>query len=442
VEFRNRLVGDTVRAAARDSEFYRALYAGLDLANLETVDDLARLPTVDKAMLTAAGDKALCLTEAGPTAAIQSTSGTTGAPFWLYRSRAEQEFIGAFFLEWNSREDTGPGPRPLVLQLVNDRHGVPTAVPSKVFPFSCRMMDESSVERAIELLRARFSIDGAAERISTLTGSLDDIVMFTTYLIEHGIDPAEEFAVVRLSPIGRYMTRRNRSILQAVWGRRVSERYSISEIFGGANLIEELNGYWFDPYLAPEVLALDTDAPLANGVGRLHLTGLRPFSIMQPLIRYCTNDLFEVATDDGVTVHRFKGRESHALKHPGKPSCLLTCGLAVLEAIDPHPEFNRDIHAVDIGVSHRTAAGWPRSRGRVQPSGAGFAVTVEVETVSDMRLFPERAEALKTDVRRELLSAAPRLAACVSDGEATVDVAFSPPGALATTERTSAYWLQ
>ena len=441
VEFRNRLIGETVRAAARESEFYGELYRGLDLTVVETVEDLRNLPTVDKAKMVAAGKAALCSDGAGPIVAIQNTSGTTGVPFWLYRSQNEQAFIREFFEEWNSRDVAVEGLTPLVLQLVSDRHGVPTGVPSDVFPFACRLMDRPSVEKAIAILSTEFDIPGAERRVSAITGSHDDLVVLTTYMLEKGISPASAFQVRRLSPIGRYMTRRFHAFLASTWNCRITQRYSLAEIFGGASWIDDLKAYVFDPYLVPEVLSFSDSAPLTAGVGRLHLTGLRPFSVMQPLIRYRPGDLFEVATgEDGVTRHRFLGREAHALFNPRAKHQMLANGLAALEALDPHPEFNRDAYAIDIGLDDPTCAGWPRSRGRIEMSEQGFICAIQVETRCDMRLFPERAERLRHEVIVAFLDAAPALEKLVAEGQARIEVTFSGPGTLAPLERTSEYW--
>ena len=441
VKFRNRLIGETVRAAARDSVFYGRLYEGLDLTAIQSVDDLATLPTVDKFTLASAGQSALCPPEAGPTIAIQNTSGTTGAPFWLHRSQSEQAFISEFFEDWNSRHAVADGPTPLVLQLLSDRHGIPTGVPSNVFPFNCRLSDESSVEKAIAILAGRFNIKGAESQISAIAGSHDDLVALTSYLTERGISPASAFNVRCISPIGRYLTRRLLGFLKSAWDCRVTQRYSMAEIFGGANWIDELGAYVFDPYLVPEVLPFTDGPPITVGLGRLHLTGLRPFSILQPLIRYRTGDLFDVATsDNGNTLHLFRGRECHALFHPNAKDQLLACGLAVLEALDPYPDFNRDAYATDIGLGDPSTTGWPRSRGRIAAKGQGFAFTIEVETRCDLRLFPERSEQLRREILARFLDAAPMLQARVDTGEADVGLAFAPPGSLSAFERTSKYW--
>jgi hypothetical protein len=439
-KFRNRLIGDTVRCAARDSAFYNSLYAGLNLDDFDCVDDLASLPTVDKKALSAAGKEALCMAGAGEIIALQNTSGTTGLPLWLYRCEAERSFIEAFFGEWWSRESENQEDTPLVLELMSDRHGVPTAVPARVFPLSLRLMDRSSLLRTVQFLRSSFSIPGAQDRISVLSGAHDDILMLTNHLIEQSIDPKRECAVRRLTPIGRYLTRRWRALLAEVWGARITDRYSLAETFGGATWSSELDGYVFDPYLVPEVLAFDGNNPVMEGVGRLHLTSLRPFSILQPFIRYRTGDVFEVIRKFETPVFRYLGREVHALFHPHKRGLMLAHGLAVLEALDPHAELNRDEYPAELGVTDRSAAGWPRSRGEVKSTGRGFTVRIEVETRCAMALFPDQAQALRSKILADFLLASPALQHCVHDGEAVVDISFAPAGTLCELERNSGFW--
>lgn len=440
-EFRDRLIGDTVRSAARDSAFYRSFYDGLDVGAIVSVDDLFLLPTVDKQMLSAAGNSALCVAEAGPVIAIQNTSGTTGKSFSLYRCERERAFIEEFFVELASRNSDLTQDSPLALQLTSDRHGLPTGIPTKIFPIGLRLMDRSSLDRAVELLGSTFHIAGVESRISMISGGLDDLSMLTGHLIERGIDPRSEFAVRQLSPIGRYLTRRWRALLSKFWGARLIERYSLSEIFGGASWIADFDGYVFDPYVVPEVLALDGTGPLAEGVGRLHLTSLKPFSVLQPFIRYRTGDLFEVrAGPQNIPIYRFLGREAHALFHPRSPELLLANGVTALESLDPHPEFNRDLYPIELGVGDRSATGWPRARGVVEPNGAGFTVRLEVETRCLMALYPVRANELRERIVQDFLSASPALRRCIGQGEAAFEVDFAPTGSLREMERNSGFW--
>src|SRR5438105_4093914 len=92
-QLRNELIPDTVSRASSGSPFYRDLYAGLDIANISTVQDLCRLPIVTKEQLRTAGRAALCWPDDTPVSHIQNTTGTTGEQFFVYRSAAERQFI-------------------------------------------------------------------------------------------------------------------------------------------------------------------------------------------------------------------------------------------------------------------------------------------------------------------------------------------------------------
>jgi phenylacetate-coenzyme A ligase PaaK-like adenylate-forming protein len=440
--FRDRLIGETVAGAARETAFYSELYRGVDLAAVQTTEALQLLPTVDKATLAAAGASALSATDTGAVVALQNTSGTTGAPFFVYRCEAEQDFLRAFFAEWAELDEAVAGDLPLVLTMANDRHGTPTGVPARAFPIGCRLIDRTALLKAEQMLGVTFAMPGVESRISAIAGAHDDIIMLTAHLMERGVEASSAFAVRQISPVGRYLTDRWRELLSTVWGARVCDRYSLAEAFGGATWSPERGAYAFDPYLIPEVLQLADGAPAADGViGRLHVTTPRPFGVMQPLIRYRTGDLFSrIREPSGAEFHNFYGREAHALFCPNDPSRLLLTGPDVLNVLDPHPEFERDRYSVDLGLADPQAAGWPRSRGAVIEGGASLRLRLDVETRACARLYARRAATLADDIREGLMARAPELRTRIEEGEAELEVRFATPGSLAPMERTSRYW--
>src|SRR5262249_30793939 len=97
-----------------------------------------------------------------------------------------------------------------------------------------------------------------------------------------------------LVSFGEYVTAKWRSAYAEIWGCPLIDRYSLSEVFGGATQSPVCGWYHFDPFVIPEVVSNRTKKPIAEGIGYLLLTALYPFQEAQPLVRYFTGDLVEV----------------------------------------------------------------------------------------------------------------------------------------------------
>ncbi len=76
--------------------------------------------------------------------------------------------------------------------------------------------------------------------------------------------------------------------LEHTWGVKVINRFSLTEGFGGAVQCESCGLFHFDHFVVPEVLSLDTLAPVREGVGLLHLTSLFPFVSHWPLTSHAS----------------------------------------------------------------------------------------------------------------------------------------------------------
>lgn len=413
--FRNALLQDTVRKAFEGSPFYRDLYAEVDLEAIREVGDLSRLPIVDKPLLRRAGKEALC--EGLECAYVQHTSGTTGEPFLIHRSREEADFIARFFGGLMER-DGSPEVRSLTLSLQAEEHGTPTIIP--VQPL---VLDGAEPEERVSLLRRRFDAEGIESRISAISGPLPEVCALTERMLAEGVP--EDMAVRYVTTIGFYPPERLRRAISEAWGGALFiDRYSLSEIFGGATRCPLCDGAHFDTYVVPEVVDAATRQPFAegDGTGVLVLTSLYPFVQLQPFIRYWTGDLFELRR--GVCrapSYRFLGRLGHALFDPVSPGRLLLSGLDVLETLDGCPEVNREEHDfLEL----------PLAYGRIHEEGERIRLELLLEIVMNPAFSPDLTVSLRRRIEEELRRRSPRLAAEMDSGRIALEQTLLKPGSL------------
>lgn len=92
--------------AREKSPFYRDLYRKAGVLDLEirTMDDIRKVPTIDKALLRQRKSEELLTTESPKGLLTTTTSGSTGEPFRLYRTRYEMltSHVRMFVLYWKS----------------------------------------------------------------------------------------------------------------------------------------------------------------------------------------------------------------------------------------------------------------------------------------------------------------------------------------------------
>lgn len=419
---RNALVNNTVRYAARDSRFYGQLYAGIDLDDVRSIDDLVRLPITYKAQFRAAGEDIMC---AGLTCThVQNTTGSTGDLMIMFRSAEETEFIQDFYGRI-IEEDEPIIPMPLAMSLGTMLHGTPTAIPSRFFVLTHAIIDGESARQTLRLLERRFRIPGVAERVSILTGSLSQILVLTEYMLDHGISRSE-YGITTLCITGRYLTRRFRRLLEHTWGATVVDRFSLSEVFGGGAYCELFDGYHFDPCIVAEVVDLRDNTPLMEGTGALLLSGLHPFVQLHPIIRYWTGDLFNVSESPcGVRRYRFLGRLNHALVHPTCHHQVLLNGVDLWETLDQYPDVRRTDRGQTLTNLHV-----PIVRGEVRMIEGMIVARLTIEMTVHPTLFPDRVRSLADAITNELRTRSSALDAAIKGDELQFQVQLVPPGTL------------
>lgn len=150
----------TIFELAREkSPFYRELYRNAGVLDLEirSMDDIRKVPTIDKALLRQHKAEELLTTGSPDDLLSTTTSGSTGEPFRLYRTRYEMltSHVRMFVLYWKS------GWRPWYhILLVNHYH------PDSIFEGEKLMPWLRAVQKLFPLFRRDiFSIFNTPEAI-------------------------------------------------------------------------------------------------------------------------------------------------------------------------------------------------------------------------------------------------------------------------------------
>lgn len=178
--------------------------------------------------------------------------------------------------------------------------------------------DEIELSQLLEMLGTELSVLGNLRRPTILTGQAEDVALVAQAVLETG------------------RRRSGRSIRRVVMGGRVNptvaelvtsafphavqvERYSLSEVLGGASRVTPSPYLRLDGHVIGEVLDAD-GSPTPPGVpGDLVLTELFPLVQIQPLIRYRTGDVVEAAGEGDLHLDGFRwwGRAGDCFPNAG-----------------------------------------------------------------------------------------------------------------------------
>jgi phenylacetate-coenzyme A ligase PaaK-like adenylate-forming protein len=417
---RESLLRETVAWCATRSPYYRDRFgaAAQDFAGLA---DLPKLPVLFREEVVRHQAEILC--DPSLPAAVQHTTGTTGASLHVYRGPAEQSFVWEFFsaqLTANPR----PGPRPLYMNLVNAYHGSLTGMPSHAYVLSAGVYDRAQASQARGILERTFDLPGVEPRVSMVMGTERMVKALTAYLLADGFDLAGS-AVKTITLFGGHVTPARKRLLGQLWGAAVRDRYSLTEMFGGA--VEcGVGGPWvFDPLVVPEVVHPRTLEPLTEGVGVLLLTALYPFTQQMPLVRYFTGDLVEVAGDPqapaGLQV-RYLGRLKRSILDVSGPRVrpLLLSG-PLYEILEANPDIAISPRFPDLssgrGLELSGDLRYAVEHHPADPDGrAPERITLKLGLRYAPFMFQDRVRELVHHLAEQILAAHPELSARCSDG--------------------------
>lgn len=311
-------------------------------------DDLAgyfaTLPSIEKQWVIDELDGLLVEPHDGVENIVCST-GTSGNRMFRLMTRQEvrlrEEFFGAVGRAAGAEQHPR---RKLMMRFGPPGHGSVLPQPGRPLVLTSSLNTPWSGDQAIDFLRRTFTVPGVEDRVSTLLVGPWQILQLAAVLHGAGIAPeslAVHTLVVISAPVGRVL----RAWVKDWWpGIRLAERYSLSEVFGGATYADACGSFHTDPHTLPEFqpYSLELGASgkgvdLGDQLSELWLTELFPFSQGQPLIRYRTRDLVirEVCSCGRSDSFQFQGRDIGTVLDPTGTRALLT-PMAITDAWYEH----------------------------------------------------------------------------------------------------------
>jgi len=278
--------------------------------------------------------------DAGTRREYVHTGGSSGRPLVFPKTQAEEAFIREFFSQVESGRE-----RDLVrgIRFTTPFHGHETPVPVSAWFHKISPFDFGGFKFARKLLSTPWDAPGIASDCTVVAGAERFVRAFTLDCEAAGLDGAST-PVAFLLPNGQYLSAAWRRRYTEYWHAAIIDRFALSEAFGGATEDPETGWYLFDPCCFPEVVALDSRRPIAEGIGELLLTPLYPFQQGLSLIRYATGDLVAVngrhPRSAGHPAIRPLGRLRHAIL-PDERGMPLVPAAVGAEVIDEMPDVRR-----------------------------------------------------------------------------------------------------
>lgn len=263
-----------VGKAAKDSRFYKSLYSGVELSDIQSIGDLKRLPVVDKEMLRANIDSVFTVPRRG--AVEGHTGGTTGKSLvilWTTQDKMRQMAM----LD-NFKHRVGFEHRKMRRATFNGKHIVPPNSRANVFwryNASCKQMIYSTFHLTEENL-GRY-VEGLNQfKPHALDGFFTSMLDVANYIERHGIEL--EFKPVGIFPTSETVTDAGREVLERVFQAKVYNQYASSE---GAPFVTECVAGSLHVELASGVFEGTDDGEVLVTSFITHAT---------PLIRYAIGD--------------------------------------------------------------------------------------------------------------------------------------------------------
>jgi phenylacetate-coenzyme A ligase PaaK-like adenylate-forming protein len=363
---------------------------------------------------------------------ICHTSGTTDLPLDIYKSFEEVDFVQAFFSHLFAPIRKSLPSLPLVLTFPNFHHGVPVPMPGIGMTFVGGVTDDTLIRDARRQIDATYRIPGHDERISIISGLHHYLLLFTSYLLEQGVDPAQ-YRMNAINITGGFVPAHWRRFLEESWKCQVNDRFTLTEVIGGASRIAGTEFFSLDSHIVGESLDLDSGRAVDEGVGMLTLTNLYPFVQMQPLVRYKTGDLVRRVRHEVGFRFQFLGKMRNCIsreRHGRREWMLFSSRLVDILAELPDLEVY-DWFSNVRSVRDRTLGSFPVMSVDSRQSGKRFDISVTIE----LRYAPHCRAARVAELRRAIVSGLrdtpdTELARGIDSGDVALDVAFVGPGTL------------
>lgn len=427
----NVLLARTLEHAHRTTRFYAddPRYAAWQPGPVGAAPRLDSLPLLDRACVSARSHDFIANDVTARS--ICHTSGTTGAPLDVYKSFQEVEFIQTFFSTLFRPIRAALSSVPLVLTFPNFHHGVPVPMPGIGMTFVGGVTDDTLIRDARRQIDTNYAIPGHDERISIISGLHHYLLIFTSYLIEQGVDPAS-YRMRAINVTGGHLPPQWLQFLERSWRCPINDRFTLTEVIGGASRLPGTDIFALDPQIVGEIVDPDTAQAIDQGVGLLALTNLHPFVQMQPLIRYLTGDLVQRVADPAGLRFRFLGKVKNAVARTrdGRREWLVFSACLV-DALAEFPDVAvYDWFSNLRSVSDRTLGSYPAFSIEAHDD-ARFEIHIVIELRYAPHTRPGRIGQLRDAVMTELRNCpGTGLGRGLDAGDVVLDIAFVGPGRL------------
>jgi hypothetical protein len=265
-----------------------------------------------------------------------------------------------------------------------------------------------------------------------LTGPLRLVKALTLILQERGLD-STSFQVQFLSVSGNRLTPRWRGLLEAYWGVPIIDVYGLSEVPGLHAVSCAFCGHMhFSPLAHVEVLRVDRDEAVQQGIGRMIATSLYPLARLQPVIRYDTEDLVEIVGPCSVTGqvgYDYLGRRGGAVFANGPAGKrLLLAPTQLRDALDIFPDIAINPHSFVALLGLHSQIGFQRWQLESTHHGADINLELAIELTWHPLQFPDAVVKLENQIRTRINAESPALAEAVNEGTARLKIRFCDPG--------------
>jgi hypothetical protein len=270
---------------------------------------------------------------------------------------------------------------------------MPFPLPGRDLVIPAATTDDDQVGNCVDMLRATYRVQGTEVRASVIMGAAEEIALVLCALDERGID-ASQLGIEQIYTAYAFVDDGLRQFLINGFGARLIERFSLSEIFGGATLRADLDAFVLDPYVVGEIVDEDGRPVAAGEAGELVMTELYPLVQMQPLIRYRTGDVVQRVEGGADLALRWWGRRHECVSvGAGEAHRWLLGSRHVSNALAGEPgaarhavrEQLRSVHAHHLGPIDYELNG-------PQFDSTAFSITIRV--TQPPLLYPQASSAM------------------------------------------------
>ncbi len=321
IELQNERLAELVKEAVGHVPYYRRLFGelGLTAEDVRTLDDLHKLPILDKSDVVAAGDDLINERIGRDALLFFPTSGSTGTPLMVARSKLIEQMEWAFLHTRFIPEEAAGRPYASFsgLELLPpDRDQPPFWIDNwanRQRMFSIFHMNEDNLHHFVRALDTRYSFFywGYSSAIFTIADFMKRKGLRLRRPPKYVIAASEE-----LQP--HYA-----ETIEEVFGCRIIARYGLNEQCGSITM-RSCGHYHYDmDYAILEFLPARTGEQGEEGTVIAEIIGTNMHDHAWPLLRYRTADLVEYAPGErceaghpGQLIRRIHGRSGRYFELP------------------------------------------------------------------------------------------------------------------------------